>query len=56
MIATVSRDGKFYQQVYSQGKALADVEEIGTSTSTGTKVFFQPDEAFSKNWFTIMIL
>ena len=43
LIATVSRNGKLYQQKYSQGKALADVQEIGTSTSTGTEVFFQPD-------------
>ena len=42
-IVTVSRNGKLYQQKYSQGKALADVQEIGTSTSTGTEVFFQPD-------------
>lgn len=43
LIATVSRNGKLYQQKYSQGKALADVQEIGTSTSTGTEIFFQPD-------------
>ena len=43
LIATVSRNGKLYQQKYSKGKALADVEEIGTSTNTGTEVFFQPD-------------
>lgn len=43
LVATVNRDGKIYQQKYSQGKALGGVEEIGTSTSTGTEVFFQPD-------------
>lgn len=45
LIATVQRDGKTYQQKYSQGKALGDVVEIGTATETGTEVFFQPDES-----------
>jgi len=43
LIATVQRDGKIYQQKYSQGKALGNVEEIGASKITGTEVFFQPD-------------
>ena len=43
LIATVKRDGKMYQQKYSKGAALADVEEIGTSDERGTEVFFQPD-------------
>ena len=43
LIATVNRDGKIYRQKFSQGKALADVEEIGTTTERGTEVFFQPD-------------
>ncbi len=45
LIATVNRDGKIYQQKFSQGKALADVAEIGTTTERGTEVFFQPDES-----------
>ena len=45
LIATVQRDGKIYQQKYSQGKALGNVEEIGISEITGTEVFFQPDES-----------
>ena len=45
LIATVQRDGKIYQQKYSQGKALGIVEEIGVSEITGTEVFFQPDES-----------
>jgi len=43
LIATVQRDGKIYQQKYSQGKVLGNVEEIGASEITGTEVFFQPD-------------
>ena len=45
LIATVQRDGKIYQQKYSQGKALGNVQEIGASEITGTEVFFQPDES-----------
>ncbi|CAA7390639.1 DNA gyrase subunit B [Chryseobacterium fistulae] len=43
LIATVNRDGKVYQQKYSKGRALEDVEEIGTTEKRGTTVFFQPD-------------
>ena len=43
LIATVSRDGKIYQQKYSKGRALSDVEEIGKTDARGTEVFFQPD-------------
>jgi len=43
LVATVSLNGKLYQQKYSEGKALADVAEIGTTEERGTDVFFQPD-------------
>lgn len=43
LIATVYRDGKVYQQKYSKGHALADVEVIGEADERGTSVFFQPD-------------
>ncbi|MFP3596680.1 DNA topoisomerase (ATP-hydrolyzing) subunit B [Chryseobacterium sp. SIMBA_029] len=43
LVATVSLNGKLYQQKYSEGKALADVAEIGTTDERGTEVFFQPD-------------
>lgn len=43
--ATVYRDGKVWQQEYSQGKRLAPVEEIGTSDYRGTEVEFLPDPA-----------
>lgn len=45
LVATVSRDGKIYQQNYSKGRALADVIEIGTTAERGTEVFFQPDDS-----------
>jgi DNA gyrase subunit B len=44
LIATVNRDGKTYQQKFSKGVALADVQEIGTTTERGTEVFFQADD------------
>lgn len=45
LVAIVNRDGKIYQQKYSKGRALTEVEEIGTSSETGTEVFFQPDDS-----------
>lgn len=43
LVATVSRDGKLYQQKYSEGKPLNDVEVVGSTEERGTEVFFQPD-------------
>lgn len=39
----VSRDGKKYYQRYIRGKPEAEVQEIGTSETTGTKTTFKPD-------------
>ncbi|HII93948.1 MAG TPA: DNA topoisomerase (ATP-hydrolyzing) subunit B [Methanosarcina sp.] len=39
----VSREGKKYFQRYTRGKPEADVQEIGTSDTTGTKTTFKPD-------------
>lgn len=41
--AEVHRDGKVYEQNYSQGKPLHDVREIGESDDTGTIIEFKPD-------------
>ena len=43
LVATVHRDGKIYQQEYSEGKPQTAVEVIGETTETGTRVEFQPD-------------
>ena len=43
LVATVHRNGKIYEQKYSRGRALGDVEEIGSSEKTGTIVTFSPD-------------
>ncbi|HPH83514.1 MAG TPA: DNA topoisomerase (ATP-hydrolyzing) subunit B [Flavobacteriales bacterium] len=42
---TVERDGKKYEQEYSIGKPLYNVKEIGTSSKTGTRVHFMPDDS-----------
>ncbi len=41
--ATVYREGKIWQQEYSQGKPKYDVKVVGESDQRGTEVTFQPD-------------
>ena len=41
--ATVHRDGKIYQQDYSEGKPQNQVHEVGTTDHTGTTIMFKPD-------------
>lgn len=43
LIATVYRDGKTYEQTYKQGEPQGDVEVVGKSDKTGTKIWFWPD-------------
>jgi DNA gyrase subunit B len=43
LTATVYREGKIYQQEYSQGKTKAPVAEIGTTEKQGTDVTFLAD-------------
>ncbi|HZJ88630.1 MAG TPA: DNA topoisomerase (ATP-hydrolyzing) subunit B [Sphaerochaeta sp.] len=43
MEVTVSRDGGVYRQQYSQGIPTTEVERIGDTDRTGTKVVFSPD-------------
>ncbi len=42
--AEIHRDGKIYEQEYSQGKPLSDIKIIGESDVTGTIVSFKPDD------------
>jgi DNA gyrase subunit B len=42
--AEVHREGKIFVQEFSEGKSLGDIQEIGTSDRTGTKITFRPDE------------
>ncbi len=41
--AEVKRNGKIYRQKYEYGIRTTDLEEIGTTEKTGTKIFFTPD-------------
>ncbi|MDB9882337.1 DNA topoisomerase (ATP-hydrolyzing) subunit B [Bacteroidia bacterium] len=41
--ATVYREGKEYEQEYSQGKIKYEVREVGLSSDQGTMVTFSPD-------------
>ncbi|CAH0999084.1 DNA gyrase subunit B [Neolewinella maritima] len=41
--ATVHRDGKVYQQDYSEGIPQNKVHEVGTTDHTGTTIMFKPD-------------
>jgi len=42
-VVTVQREGKMFRQEYSEGAPKGNVQEIGTSKKTGTKVHFYPD-------------
>ena len=42
--AEVRRNGKIYMQEFSRGKALHDIEIIGTTEETGTTIIFKPDD------------
>ena len=39
----VHKDGKIYQQEYSEGKPKYSVKEVGKTDKTGTSVTFKPD-------------
>jgi DNA gyrase subunit B len=42
-VAEVRRDGKIYRQRYSIGAPVSEMEVVGTSNTTGTKITFHPD-------------
>ncbi|MCK4927191.1 MAG: ATP-binding protein, partial [Candidatus Aenigmarchaeota archaeon] len=53
----VKRGGRMYRQKYKRGVPESDLEEKGTSDSTGTKITFKPDnEIFPDIIFDIDIL
>jgi DNA gyrase subunit B len=43
-VAEVYRDGKIYRQQYSRGTILGDLEEVGKTDKTGTRITFVPDD------------
>lgn len=42
-VVLVKQNGKLYTQTYHKGNPDAPLQEIGTSTSTGTSIRFKPD-------------
>lgn len=44
VVAQVYKDGVIYQQTYSRGKPTSELEKIGKTDKTGTKLSFWPDE------------
>ncbi|HRP02918.1 MAG TPA: DNA topoisomerase (ATP-hydrolyzing) subunit B [Candidatus Kapabacteria bacterium] len=43
MVVTVRREGKVFQQTYSKGEPITQVEVIGETEGTGTTTYFLPD-------------
>src|SRR6185312_4173278 len=43
LVAEVSRNGKIYRQEFARGVPQGPMQEVGTSTSTGTSISFLPD-------------
>jgi DNA gyrase subunit B len=43
LVAEVHRDGQIYRQEYERGAPKADMEVVGETTETGTKISFLPD-------------
>ncbi len=55
--AEVYRDGKIYRQNYKVGAAVTDVEVVGETEKTGTKITFYPDsEIFEHTDFDFSIV
>ena len=57
LTATVKRGGRMYRQMYERGIPVSQVEDIGESTGTGTKIRFKPDEEiFETNQYDYAVL
>lgn len=44
----VHRDGRIWKQTYEQGKPTSQLEDLGPTDKTGTRVMFQPDRTIFK--------
>ena len=44
LIAEVKRDNKIYRQKYERGKPVTEVQTLGETKETGTKITFLPDK------------
>jgi DNA gyrase subunit B len=52
LVAEVSRNGKIYRQEFARGVPQGPMQEVGTSTRTGTMISFLPDaEIFEETAF-----
>jgi len=49
LMVRVFREGKIYQQEYSEGKPKYDVKVVGDSDQRGTEVTFKPDGSIFQN-------
>ncbi len=57
MIVRIKRDGKIYEQRYSEGKTISELKVVGETTETGTEIKFYPDpEIFSTTEFSFEFL
>lgn len=57
LIAEVKRDGHIYKMEFARGEVTKDIEVIGDTTETGTKITFKPDgEIFDTTIFERSIL
>jgi DNA gyrase subunit B len=45
---TVKRDGKISKQIYKEGVPQSDVQVVGETTATGTRIYFKPDPTIFK--------
>lgn len=55
--ARVKRDGKVYQQRYNRGQVVSDLEIVGTTERTGTRIRFRPDSTiFEEIEFSFEVL
>jgi DNA gyrase subunit B len=48
MIATIRRDGGEWRQEFSQGKAVGELQHLGSARGHGTTIYFEPDPEIFK--------
>jgi len=58
VLLDIRRDGGHYQQRYSMGKPMTELERLGDSEETGTKIRFRPDKTIFEeaNEFSFEVL
>lgn len=50
LVAEIHRDGKIWSMRFEKGEAAGEIEELGPTDETGTKIQFKPDaEVFGEN-------